>query len=328
MTSLHNASGPDPTPPAGIKEYLAIMRLDHSTKHILIVPGIVLAYLLRGIPHDHPIQSFVLGFAAAVCIASANYVINEFLDRDFDKHHPTKSSRSAVQSVMSGHIVVGEWLVLIAIGLLCAAHSSTLMLMISSTFVAQGIVYNVPPLRTKDKAYLDVISESVNNAIRLLIGWAIIDPTSLPPGSIILAYWLGGAFLMSAKRMSEYQEIVASHGAELLVRYRASFAQYTKVSLTASCLVYSLSSIAFLSVFLVECRIEYIIALPIVVMLFTAYFLLSTRPGSTAQKPEKLFREPGLMLILLALVVAFIFASFVNIPLIATLVEQHYISLK
>ncbi|WP_246661419.1 MULTISPECIES: hypothetical protein [Rhizobium] len=41
--------------------------------------------------------------------------------------------------------------------------------------------------------HVDVISESINNPIRLVIGWSMIDPTSLPPGSIILAYWFGSA---------------------------------------------------------------------------------------------------------------------------------------
>ncbi len=166
----------------------------------------------------------------AVCIASANYVINEFLDRDFDKYHPTKSQRSAVQSVMSRNLVWTEWALLVAIGLICAALSSKLMLVVACIFAAQGLVYNVPPLRTKDKAYLDVISESINNPIRLLIGWAIVDPTSLPPASMVFAYWFGGAFLMAAKRLSEYQQISGSHGVKLLARYRASFAHYTQVS--------------------------------------------------------------------------------------------------
>lgn len=80
----------------GIREYLAIARFDHATKHVFVIPGMVLAYILRGVHSDNVMRSILLGFVCVVMIASANYVINEWLDRDFDKHHPTKSQRSAV----------------------------------------------------------------------------------------------------------------------------------------------------------------------------------------------------------------------------------------
>lgn len=314
--------------PACIRDYLSMARLDHSTKHIFIIPGVILAYMLRGIQTDHFDLSLILGFTTAVCIASANYVINEWLDREFDKHHPAKSQRSAVQSAVSGTVVIAEWTLLVTMGFICAAMSSRLMLGIAILFALQGIIYNVAPIRSKDLPYLDVISESVNNPIRLLIGWSIVDPESLPPGSIILSYWCGGAFLMAAKRLSEYREIVASHGIALLTRYRASFTRYTEVSLTASCTAYSLFSVFFLTVFLIKYRVEFILAVPVVVALFTTYFVMSTSPGSSAQKPEKLFRESGLILIVVVLVAVFIFASLVDLPILSSIAGQHYITFK
>jgi len=97
---------------------------------------------------------------------------------------------------------------------------------------------------------------------------------------------------MAAKRLSEYREN------RRVARVRASRAaiapvspNYSEVSLTSSCISYSLFSVSFLAIFLIKYRIEYILVMPFVVALFTAYFSMSTLPGSSAQKPEKLFRE-------------------------------------
>ena len=174
-----------------------------------------------------------------------------------------------------------------------------------------GIIYNVKPIRSKDIPYIDVLSESINNSIRLLIGWFTIANNTLPPVSIILGYWMGGAFLMAVKRFAEYRMIGNKKIASL---YRKSFALYNEKSLLISSFFYAMLSIFFCGIFLIKYKIELLLSIPFICGLFAFYLNMAYQSDSAVQKPEKLFHEKGLMLYLFFLFILIVLLLLIKIP--------------
>ena len=129
-------------------------------------------------------------------------------------------------------------------------------------------------------------------------------------------------------RVSHGCKAASSHGREVLEQYRASFAGYSEISLTVSCFVYALVTGFFLAIFLIKYRVEYLLVVPVLIALFGHYLALSMEPGSTAQRPEKLFGERALIALVGLLAVTFLFATYVDIPALDIFTGQRYIGLE
>ena len=295
------------------------MRIDHWIKQLFILPGLAFALLLvPGPSPDLPLR-LILSFLSTCLIASANYVINEWLDAEFDKYHPVKKHRSVVENDVKKSIVYLIYAVCSALGLGIAALVSRPVFLCELWLWVMGILYNVKPIRTKDIPVLDVLSESVNNAIRLLIGWFIVTDVFLPPVSIIIGYWFGGAFLMDVKRFSEYKMIGDKTTASL---YRRSFAFYNERILLCAACFYAMISSFFTGIFLIKYRVEFVLLMPVMISMFCYYLYISFKEDSAAQAPEKLYREKGLMLIVLIFCIVFILLLKVDIPILQGLLSD------
>ncbi len=305
---------------SNIKDYIRIARIDHWIKQLFIFPGMVFAFfLVDGIVLKNKIFDIILAFVATSFIASANYVINEWLDAKFDKFHPTKKSRPVVSGNVKFAGVMVEYIIFTAAGLVVAWFVSKLTFYMELWLWIMGILYNVKPIRTKEIPYVDVLSESLNNAIRLLIGWFTVTNNFIPPVSIVFGYWMAGAFLMATKRYSEYRMIADK---SLASNYRKSFKYYSEKSLLISSFFYALLSVFFCGVFMVKYRAELILDIPLICGLFCLYFSISFKENSSAQKPEKLFKEKALVGYLVILFAITCLLMIVDIPALSFIMDS------
>lgn len=296
-----------------MKNYIKIARPDHWVKNVFILPGVVVAILLTEFAFSADfIIKLIVGFMATCFVASANYVINEWLDAEFDKYHPTKKNRPVVSENMKFSLVMLEYVILIILGVGLSLVVGKAFLLTEVWLLVMGVIYNVKPIRSKDIPYFDVLSESINNMIRLLLGWFIVTAAYQPPISILIGYWFAGAFLMAIKRFAEYRMI---GNPEIAGLYRKSFVKYTQTSLLVSSFFYAMCATFFIGVFMIKYRLEYIFAMPFIFGLFCFYLAIAFKPDSAVQKPEKLYREKKLLAYIALLIIVLVTLTIVDIPL-------------
>ena len=300
-----------------IAAHLRIMRLDHSIKQLFIVPGIVLAISLAGTRFSFDLLvRVVIGLLASTLIACSNYVINEILDAPFDLQHPTKKNRPAASGLVHKGWGYAQWIVMMIAGLALGTLLGKGFLLSAAALWVMGCIYNIPPIRSKEIPYIDVLSESINNPLRFCLGWYSVVTVMLPPASLLFSYWMLGCYFMSLKRFSEYRQIADP---AIAASYRSSFAHYSEESLLNSATFYAAACMLFFGAFMMRYRIELILSFPVIAWLMAAYFSLSFRRESAVQNPERLYREPLLMVPLTICIALIVLLLFVNVPVIGTM---------
>ena len=296
-------------------DYIRIARPDHWIKNLFVLPGIPLAFFFfpEAVRRPDVWLDVLLAIVATCIVASSNYVINELLDAKYDRHHPTKKHRPLAAERISRPLAYLEWLLLGALGLALAFYINEYVGWSCLVLWCAAIAYNVPPIRTKELTYLDVLSEASNNPMRLAIGWYATGVTVLPPWSALFAYWMFGAFLMAAKRFAEYRQI---GDARVAAEYRRSFAHYNEENLIVGIVFYIALFVAGVSVFIMQYQQELMLGMPVLAYMIAYYLYLGFQPNSPAQDPELLYKEKHLMLALIFCVVFFLTLFFVDFPVI------------
>lgn len=309
---MHEYAVPQVSFAERLRAHLAIARLDHSIKNLFVLPGVIIPLSVEpGLINRWLVVKLVIAFVSITLVACSNYVINEVLDAPFDRLHPIKKNRPAARGLVNIPAAYVQWLLMMLVGVgIGFFYISHLFAFTALVLWIMGCLYNFPPVRTKDVPYLDVLTESVNNPLRMLLGWYAVT-ILVPPVSLLVAYWMIGCYFMALKRFSELNEI---GDRAVAGSYRASFKHYTPESLLVSVLFYASTAMLFLGAFIIRYRIELILGFPFVAFTMAIYLKLAFKRESAVQNPEKLYREPLLMGSFVATVLILGVLLFVQLP--------------
>lgn len=299
-----------------LQGHLQILRVDHWFKNVFVLPGMAVALTVA--PNASAtlatrLGSIVVGLVAICLIASSNYTINEVLDAPNDLQHPTKHARPVPSGKVSVPLAYAQWIGVMVVGLALAWTISTAYAATLAVLWVMGCIYNIPPIRSKDVAYVDVLTESVNNPLRMLAGWYMIGPPAVPPVSLLMSYWMIGAYFMAMKRYSEYRFIGDSARAGT---YRKSFKHYDENRLLTSIVFYGSAAMLFFGAFIMRYRLELILGFPLVALVMAAYMRLGLKADSPVQRPEELYKQRGLMITVCICAAVLLGLLFVDIPVL------------
>lgn len=302
------------------KNLLDVFRPKRWYRNLAMVIGSAIAIKLLHIHADKVFASpilphFLLALAGICLIASGNYGVNEVCDAETDKHHPEKKNRAIPSGKVSPRLVIKLSIVwyILGLGLVLLTHNLALVIS-SALLLVSGLFYNIPPVRLKDRAYIDFTSEALNNPIRLMVGWyAVARSNEIVPASFILGYWFLGVFLMAAKRFGELRVIKNQTKAR---KYRLSLGHYTEERLLMA-MVAGLTAFSFMfGALSLKYSVDVILALPFVVLWVVWFFALAFEKNTIVISPERILEKKPFALFSVLTLVIFLFLFYTGDQLI------------
>jgi decaprenyl-phosphate phosphoribosyltransferase len=231
---LPEPAGETPQPNIALA-YLRLARPKQWVKNVLVIaaPG------AAGVLGDSTalFRTFI-AFACFCLAASGTYYINDALDVEADRRHPTKRYRPVAAGIISPNAAIagGAVLIVAAIGLTFAARWQ--LALVIGGYLVLTLLYS---LWLKHEAVLDLACVAAGFVLRTVAGGVAI-PVHISPWFLIVA-GSGSFFMVTGKRHAELTELgddAVGHRRALEL-YSLSFLSYVRaVASSVTVLAYCL----------------------------------------------------------------------------------------
>lgn len=251
----------------------------------------VFAALVFGDPEvDHALWRSIAAFIAFCAVSSAGYIVNDRIDIERDRVHPTKQNRPLASGIVdprSGLIIAAGLMVL---GLGISAIVNPVLLLVMVGYAALTFAYS---LRLKDIVLVDAFVIATGFLLRAVAGAAAVEvPVS---AWLMLCTMLLALFLAFGKRRSELvrlQDAAVAHRSAL-AGYSLSLLDQLLV-ITAGCTIMAYSFYSFSSESVPQNGVM-MLTVPFVMFAIFRYLLLVMRRGEGGAPETLLWRDKPLL---------------------------------
>lgn len=144
----------------------------------------------------------IIGFIAFCLVSSATYLLNDVLDVESDRKHPTKRFRPIASGDLPVPVAVAMAVVMFCVGLAVALSANRTLVLIVALYAVLTTAYS---FLFKRIAILDLVILSSGFILRLL-GGAFAAEVEVSDWFLLISLF-GSMFIAAAKRFAEKKEL-------------------------------------------------------------------------------------------------------------------------
>ena len=178
-----------------ITQYLSLLRPKHWIKNAFIFLPL---FFSGEIFNVEKLLSCLIGFMAFSFIASAVYILNDYMDIEADKKHPVKCSRPLASGAVSKKAAITLFLICVALGFAVAALVKLKFLFVLMLYFVMNLGYS---LGLKNISVLDIVLVAMGFVLRIKAG-GVIALIGISQWLMIMVFLLA-MFMAIAKRRDD-----------------------------------------------------------------------------------------------------------------------------
>jgi decaprenyl-phosphate phosphoribosyltransferase len=255
-----------------LRRYLICIRPQHWTKNLLIFAAPFTAGSFSNFAEIKQLLYLFLIFCAA---SSTIYVLNDWVDRDFDSKHSQKMHRPFAAKEIGSKSLIFLLSILLLIQVVVSFLIPHQLLLWVIAYLVIAIAYST---YFKQVAVLEMFLVAIGYILRALAGAAAINVEASSWFLIVVGF--GALFLVANKRLAEISHQNSTLTREVIIQYSNSFLRMIAGSSMTICLTgYTLWAFQYSSVTQISRLSIMVFALALM-----RYLWLSDR--TNAERPE------------------------------------------